>query len=131
MLKNTALRLAGAGAILMAVYHGTVGDTAITAMPLSAADMSFVRSTFQLGSMGWLVGGILLIAAAGFATQKARNWIVGVYAVVYGFPAAGAFLMTGGKPDISWIGLSLVVVLALYGRKIGLPQPAAVTALAS
>ncbi len=117
-MNNMALRLAGISAIAIAIYHGLVGDAAITGMPLNAADMSFVRSTYQLGSMGWVTGGILLIVAASLMSQTARNWIVGVYAVVYGFPAVGAFMMTGGRPDISWIGLGLIVALALVGRKL-------------
>ena len=119
MWHNYLLKAAGAVAIGIALYHGFVGDAAITALEVNPAEqIEFLRSTFQLGTMGWIAGGVLLMAAGGFASQQARNWIVGVFGFIYGFPAVGAFLMTGGRFDISWVGLGLAVVLAIAGRKI-------------
>jgi len=37
---------------------------------------------------------------------------------MFGFLAVGNFAMSGGKPSFGWISLTLVVVLALIGRRI-------------
>ena len=64
MWHNNFLRLAGLCAIGIALYHGFVGDAAITALEVSPAEqVGFLRSTYQLGTMGWIAGGILLIAS--------------------------------------------------------------------
>lgn len=68
--------------------------------------------------MGWFAGGILLLGAANMISQRARNWIVGVFAVVYGFPAVGNFILSGGRPSFGWIALTLIVIFALIGRKL-------------
>lgn len=114
--QQQALRLAGATAIATAGYHAVVGDRTIRAIEMSEDDMAFVSSTYQLGTMGWLAGGILLIGAAGMAEQKARNWIVGVTAALYGLPALGTLTLTGGKPSIGGTLLGIATGLALYGR---------------
>ena len=69
--------------------------------------------------MGWMAGGVLLIAAASLDSQSARNWIIGVFAVVYGFPAFGTLALTGGEISIGGVALALVVILALIGRRDG------------
>lgn len=122
--RNPALRLAGVAALATAAYHGISGDQTIRAIEMTEDDMAFVSSTFQLGTMGWFAGGVLLMGAAGLADQKARNWIVGVTAALYGLPAIGTFTLTGGKPSIGGALLALATALALYGR----PAPGNTTA---
>lgn len=117
--QEQALRLAGATAIATAGYHAVVGDRTIRAIEMSEDDLSYVTSTFQLGTMGWFAGGVLLIGAAGLTDQKARNWIVGVTAALYGLPALGTFTLTGGKPSIGGTLLAVATGLALFGRKGG------------
>ena len=118
MIHKLALRAAGLVAIGTAIYHGVSGDGMLQAMEMSSADFDFVRSTYHLGTMGWMAGGALLFAAASMASQQARNWIVGVYCVMYGFPALGTFALTGGKPSLGGVLLATVVILALLGRKL-------------
>lgn len=118
-LRNPALRLAGATAIAAAGYHAVVGDSTIRAIEMAEDDMAFVSSTFQLGTMGWVAGGVLLLGAAGIADQQARNWIVGVTAALYGLPALGTLTLTGGKPSLGGALLGAATALALYGRRSG------------
>lgn len=118
MTKNIFLMISGALAILTAIYHAITGDSILQTLQITPAEQAeFVRSTYQLGSMGWMAGGVLLIAAATFDSQKARNWIVGVFVVIYGFPAFGTLALTGGQLSIGGVALALVVIFALLGRK--------------
>lgn len=116
MNKNILLRSAGILAIITAMFHAISGDSILRALELPEFELTFVRATYQLGSMGWLAGGVLLIAAASMTSQFAKNWIIAVLAFVYGLPAIGNFALNGGKPSFGWIALSVVVVLALLGR---------------
>lgn len=118
MTKNLALRISGILAICTALFHAIDGDTILRALEINPPEqMSFVRATHQIGTMGWIAGGVLLLAAASFTSQRARNWIVGVLAVLYGFPAVGNFALNSGRPSVGWIALAAVVVLALIGRQ--------------
>lgn len=118
MIKKIALYGSSLLAIITAAVHGVTGDEMMRALPLDTADMALVRATFQIGTMGWLMGGILLFAAARVTSQKARNWIVGVSVMMYGLPAIGNFMLNGGQPSFGWIALAGVALLALFGRKI-------------
>ncbi|MEM7735267.1 MAG: hypothetical protein AAF267_05695 [Deinococcota bacterium] len=115
-MRNVALYLAGSLAIFTAIYHGIVGDRMLQLLEITPEELAFVRATYQLGSVGWLAGGVLLIAAGRLQSAAARNWIVGVFAVVYGFPAVGNFVLVGGRPSFGWLALASIVVLALVGR---------------
>ncbi len=115
---NTALRFAGITAIGTACYHAIEGDSIIRAIEMSDDDMSFVTGTFQLGTMGWIAGGVLLVAAATMDSAKARNWIVGVTVALYGLPAFGTLALTGGRPSVGGVALAIATALAVYGRTI-------------
>lgn len=115
--RNTALRLAGLVAIGTAGYHGWAGDKILRELEISAADMEFVTGTYQLGTMGWIAGGVLLIGAAGVTDDRARNLIVGVTTVLFGIPAFGTLALTGGEISGGGLALTAVVALALWGRK--------------
>ncbi len=126
--RNTALRLAGITAIGTAGYHAVMGRRIIDTIEMSADDLAFVGATYQIGTMGWLAGGVLLMGASRMADQQARNWIVGVMTALYGLPAMGTLLLSGGKPNVGGVALALAVALAQYGRPRDLdPTPPLVT----
>lgn len=116
-LRDAALKAAGATALATAAYHGVHGGNMIRAIEMSEKDMDFVSATYQLGTTGWVAGGVLLLAAAGMPSQQARNWIVGVTAVLFGIPAFGSIALTGGKPSGGGLALAATVGLALLGRR--------------
>lgn len=116
--RNNSLRTAGAIALGTAGYHAVSGDSILRAIEMSDDDMDFVTGTYQLGTMGWAAGAVLLLAAATMTDAKARNWIVGVTAVLYGFPALGTLVLTGGRPSIGGVALAAAVGFALYGRPL-------------
>lgn len=115
--KNVSLRTAGGLAMATAAYHGVVGDGMIREIAMAPKDMEFVAGTYQLGSMGWVAGGVLLIGAASLKEAAGRNLIVAVTAILFGFPALGTLVLTGGKISGGGLALALVVALALYGRR--------------
>lgn len=121
--SDLALKLSGATAIATAVFHAVSGDNTIRDIAMSDDDMSFVTGTYQLGTMGWIAGGVLLIGASRMESQQARNWIVGVTTALYGFPAFGTLLLTGGKPNIGGALLATAVILANVGRKRDTREP--------
>lgn len=127
--QDWALRLAGIVAIGTAGYHAISGSAILRDLPLNADDMSFVTGTYQLGTMGWLAGAALLIGAARLTDQKARNLIVAVTGVLFGMPAFGTLALTGGQISIGGSLLSLVVALAVSGRRVA-PADAAESRLA-
>ena len=119
MSKNLLLRLSGIIAIGTAIYHGVSADNILTSITaLSADQLGTIRALVQLGTMGWVFGGILLIGAASLLSHRARNWIVGVLGVMYGFPALGTLTLSGGEINLGGTLLALVVVFALLGRKL-------------
>jgi hypothetical protein len=56
----------------------------------------------------------LLIAAPSFGSQTARQWIVTVAVVVYGYAAVGNAVFTRGR-HFGWCLMSGVIALALMG----------------
>lgn len=123
MNRNGLLRLSGIAAMITAGVHSIEGDTLLRTLTVTPEEqLAFVRATHQLGAMGWLAGGVLLVAAGSMASQQARNWIVGVMTVMYGFPAVGNLVLSGGRPAFGWLALALVVVLAACGRQVPIEQ---------
>lgn len=125
-LGDRALQFAGALAIATACYHAKTGDDILREIAMSDDDMAFVTGTYQLGTMGWIAGGALLIGAARLADQQARNLIVIVTAILFGLPAFGTLVLTGGEISGGGVALAVVVVLALFGRKANRERVAAV-----
>lgn len=121
--KNRALQAAGLIAIATAGYHGWAGDAIVRDIAMSEDDMAFVTGTYQIGTMGWVAGGALLIGAARLRAQDARNLIVVVTAVLFGIPAFGTLALTGGEISIGGVALAVVVGLALYGRRQPASEP--------
>ena len=115
--QNLTLQVAGILAIGIALYHGIYGDKIMRALTITPSDQApLMRGSFHIGTMGWLAGGILLFVASLLEPGIGRNAIVFVYAFVYGFPGVANAIMSGGRPNVGWIGLLLIVVLALMGR---------------
>jgi len=114
--RNRALQLAGVIALGTAGYHGISGNRILRAMELPADDMDFVTGTFQLGTMGWVAGAVLLLGASRLDSTQSRNLIVGVTTVLFGIPAFGTLALTGGEVTLGGALLAAVVVLGLCGR---------------
>jgi hypothetical protein len=115
-MRDLLLQCSGVAAIAVALIHGVLGETKVFARAtIEPPRLRFlIRLVWQLGTVAWIGGGVLLIAAPAMASDLARHWIVATMAVVFAFGALGnAWAMRGRH--FGWVALSAVVALAVAG----------------
>lgn len=115
-MRDLLLQVSGCLAIVVALIHGTLGETKVFARATIEPPRlrMLIRLVWQAGTVAWIGGGVLLIAAPYMASDAARHWIIATLAVVFGFAAmANAWAMRGRH--FGWMALSGVVVLAIAG----------------
>ena len=115
-MRDLLLQAAGVIAILVSIAHGVIGETTVFARATVEPPRlrTLLRLVWQAGTLAWIAGGVLLIAAPWMGSDAARHWIIATFAVVFGFAAAGnAFATRAVHPG--WIGMSAAVVLAVAG----------------
>jgi hypothetical protein len=113
-MRDVLLQCAGIGAIAVALIHGVLGETKVFARATIEPPRlrNLIRLVWQAGTVAWIGGGVLLIAAPWMASEPARHCIVVTLAAVFGF-AALAWALRGRH--FGWVALSAVVVLAVAG----------------
>jgi hypothetical protein len=115
-MRDILLQCAGLAAIAVALIHGVLGETKVFARATiePARLRMLIRLVWQAGTIAWIGGGVLLIAAPWMASESARHWIVVTLVAVFGFAAfANAWAMRGRH--FGWVALSAVVALAVAG----------------
>ncbi|MCZ3279743.1 hypothetical protein NYZ63_19420, partial [Acinetobacter baumannii] len=87
--RDLLLQGAGVIAILVSLIHGVLGETKIFARAtIEPPRLRFLlHLVYQAGTVAWIGGGVLLVAAPAMASDAARHWIVVTLAVVFGFAA--------------------------------------------
>jgi hypothetical protein len=115
-MRDILLQFAGAIAIAVALVHGVLGETKVFARATIEPPRlrTLLRLVWQAGTVAWIAGGVLLIAAPWMASDAARHWIIATFAVVFGFAAIANALATRTVHP-GWIGMSAVVALAVAG----------------
>jgi hypothetical protein len=115
-MRDLLLQAAGVAAIVVALIHGWLGETKILARATVEPERirTLMRVVWQAGTVAWIGGGVLLIAAPWMASDPARHWIVATMALVFAFGAAGNAFATRGR-HYGWLALSAVVALAVAG----------------
>ncbi len=115
-MRDVMLQCAGVAGILVALLHGMLGETKVfaraTIEPPSLRTL--IRLVWQAGTVAWIGGGILLIAAPSMGSESARHWIVMTIVAVYGFAAIANAWWSRGRA-IGWKALSAVIALAVVG----------------
>jgi hypothetical protein len=115
-MRDFLLQCSGLAAIAAALIHGVLGETKVfaraTIQPPGARTL--IRLVWQAGTMAWIGGGVLLIAAPQMASEPARHWIVVTFACVFAFGAFGNAWATRGR-HFGWMVFSAVVALAVAG----------------
>ena len=115
-MRDLALQAAGGLAILVAIAHGAIAELQV--FPKTRIEPQrtrhLLRGIWQASTVDWIGIGVLLIAAPAFGSQAARQWVIGVAVVVYGYAAVGNAVATRGR-HIGWRLMSTVVALALMG----------------
>ena len=115
-MRDLAIQAAGVLAILAAVVHGILGETAVFARARIEPPRTrlLLRLVWQCGTAAWIGLGILLIAVPSMDSEPARLWIVGAGVAVYGLAAIGNAWATRGR-HFGWMVLATVSVLVLAG----------------
>ena len=115
-MRDVLLQCAGLGAIAAALAHGVIGETKI--FPRVTIEPPRLRTliwlVWQAGTVAWIGGGVLLMAAPSFGSESARHWIVVTIVAVYAFAAAANAWWSRGR-GFGWKALGAVVVLAVAG----------------
>src|ERR1700759_1098237 len=97
-MRDLILQCAGVAGIIVALIHGTLGETKVFARARiePARVRMLLRLVWQAGTVAWIGGGVLLIAAPWMASEPARHWIVATIARVYrGGALANAYWSRG------------------------------------
>ena len=114
-MRDLLLQCSGVAAIA-ALIHGVLGETKVFARATIEPPRlrQLIRLVWQAGTVAWIGGGVLLIAAPSMASEPARHWIIVTLAAVFGFAAlVNAWAMRGRH--FGWVALSGVVALAVAG----------------
>ena len=100
----------------VALIHGVLGETKVFARATIEPPRlrTLIRLVWQAGTVAWIGGGVLLIAAPSMGSEPARHWIVVTIVAVFAFAAAANALVVA-RPRFGWMALSAVVVLAVAG----------------
>jgi hypothetical protein len=116
LMRDLLLQGAGIVAILVSIAHGVLGETKVFARATVEPQRLrlLLRLVWQAGTLAWIAGGVLLIAASWMGSDAARHWIIATFAVVFGFAAVANALATR-TVHLGWIGMSAVVALAVAG----------------
>jgi hypothetical protein len=115
-MRDILLQCSGLAAIASALIHGVLGETKVFARATIEPPRlrTLIRFVWQAGTVAWIGGGVLLIAAPSMASEPARHWIIITLAAVFGFAAlVNAWAMRGRH--FGWVALSGVVALAVAG----------------
>ena len=115
-MRDILLQTAGVAAIVVALIHGWLGEFRVFARATVEPERlrTLIRVVWQAGTVAWVGGGVLLIAAPWMASDPARHWIVVTMAVVFAVAAAGNAFATRGR-HYGWLAMSTVVALAVAG----------------
>ena len=110
------LQSSGVIAVLISIVHGVLGEIRVFARATVEPPRlrMLLRLVWQAGTVAWIAGGLLLIAAPSMGSDAARHWIIATLAVVFGFAGiANAIALRTVHPG--WIGMGAVVALAIAG----------------
>jgi hypothetical protein len=115
-MHDLSLQAAGIVAIAVALIHGILGETMVFARATIEPPRlrALIRVCWQIGTVGWICGGVLLIVTPSVASASARHWIVGTMCLMYGFGMVGNFWALRGR-HFGWAALGAVIMMAIIG----------------
>src|ERR1700737_5438018 len=115
-MRDVLLQCSGLAAIAVALIHGVLGETKVFARATIEPPRvrTLIRVVWQAGTVAWIGGGVLLIAAPSMGSQSARHWIVATIIAVYAFAAIDNAWWSRGR-GFGWKALGAGVVLAAAG----------------
>ena len=115
-MRDILLQSSGVLAIAAALIHGVLTEVKI--FPRVTIEPQRLRTLFrlvwQIPTVAWIAGGVLLIAAPSMASDAARHWIVATLASLFALSALGNAVGTRGK-HFGWMVLGAVTAMAVAG----------------
>ena len=71
-MRDLILQCAGVAGIVVALIHGALGETKVFAKATIQPESlrTLIRLVWQTGTVAWIGGGVLLIAAPSFGSQR-------------------------------------------------------------
>jgi len=115
-MRDLVLQAAGVLGILVAIAHGAIAELRV--FPNARIEPRrmrvLLRGVWQASTVDWIGMGVLLIAAPALGSQAARQWVIAVAVVVYGYAAVGNAVATRGR-HVGWCLMIGVIALALLG----------------
>src|SRR5215469_3515173 len=116
LMRDILLQLSGVVAIADAVIHGVLTEVKIfpriTIEPQGLRLLS--HFVWQIPTVAWIAGGVLLIATPSMGSDAARHWIVVTLACLFAFSALGNAVGNRFR-HFGWIVLGAVTAMALAG----------------
>lgn len=115
-MRDVLLQTSGVVAIIAALIHGVLSEAKI--FPRVTIEPQGLRTLFrfvwQIPTIAWIAGGVLLIAAPSMASETARHWIVVTSAGVLAFSAIGNAVGNRGR-HFGWMVLGAAAAMAVAG----------------
>ncbi len=115
-MHNLLFQLAGVVALAAAITHAVLGETKVFRRVRIEPERLrlLIWLVWQCGTVAWISLAILLIVAPQLGSEAARDWIIAVSIVTFGFAAVANAWATRGR-HFGWVVLTLVVGLAAIG----------------
>ena len=115
-MRDLFLWAAGVAAVAVSLIHGVLGETKVFSRATIEPPRlrALIRICWQIGTVGWIGGGVLLLATPSFASIPARHWIVLTVCAMYSFGMIGNFWVFRGR-HFGWAALGAVVMMAAIG----------------
>jgi len=115
-MRDILLQCSGLLAIATSLAHGVLGETKVFARASIEPKQlrALIRGVWQAGTVAWIAGGVLLLAAPWMGSDVARHWIIVTFAVVFASAALGNAWALRGR-HVGWVAMSAVVALAVAG----------------
>jgi hypothetical protein len=126
-MRDLLLQCAGVAGIAVSLIHGVLGETKVFAKATIQPESlrTLIRLVWQAGTVAWIGGAVLLIAAPSLGSESARHWIVITVIAIYAFAAAANAWWSRGR-GVGWKALTAVVAVpvAAYQRTPSVPGAA-------
>ena len=115
-MRDIVLQCAGVAGIAVSLIHGVLGETKVFAKATIQPESlrTLIRLVWQAGTVAWIGGAVLLIAAPSMGSESARHWIIITVVAIYAFAAAANAWWSRGR-GFGWKALTVVVGLAVAG----------------
>ena len=115
-MRDLLLQGAGVLAVVISIVHGVLGETNVFAHATVEPPRlrTLLRLVWQAGTVAWIGGAVLLIAAPSLGSESARHWIVITVIAIYTFAAVANAWWSRGR-GFGWKALTAVVALAVAG----------------